>query len=133
MVDLPGYGYAKVSKVARAEWGRMINYYLRKRENLACVCVLIDSRHPPQAVDLDFMEKLGVEGIPFVIIFTKADKQSAAQTRELISSYLRKLSESWDELPRHFLTSSETGQGREEVLAFIDDVNRQWAQADANA
>jgi len=128
LVDLPGYGYAKVSKVARAEWGRMINYYLRKRENLACVCVLIDSRHPPQAVDLAFMEQLGEEGIPFVIIFTKADKQSTAQTRELISAYLRKLSETWDELPRHFLTSAETGQGREEVLGFIDEVNHLWAQ-----
>lgn len=130
LVDLPGYGYAKVSKVSRAEWGRMINYYLRKRENLACVCVLIDSRHAPQAVDLEFMEKLGEEGIPFVIVFTKADKQSASQTRELIATYLRKLSESWDELPRHFVTSAETGLGRDEVLGFINEVNQQWTQAD---
>jgi GTP-binding protein len=133
LVDLPGYGYAKVSKVARAEWGRMINFYLRQRENLACVFVLIDSRLPPQAVDLEFMEKLGQEGIPFVMVFTKTDKQSASQTRTLIAAYLKKLSESWDELPRHFLTSGETGVGRDELLAFIDDINRQWADAGTNA
>jgi GTP-binding protein len=133
LVDLPGYGYAKVSKVARAEWGRMINFYLRHRQNLMCVCVLIDSRHPPQAADLEFMEKLGHEGIPFVLVFTKIDKQSTAQTKELIAAYLRKLSESWDELPRHFLTSAESAAGREELLSFIEEVNSQWEQAEPNA
>ena len=126
LVDLPGYGYAKVSKTSRAEWARMINYYLRHRENLMCVCVLIDSRLPPQAVDLEFMEQLGSEGIPFVMMFTKADKNSNAQTRELVAAYLRSMGETWDELPRHFLTSAETGLGREEVLVFVEEVNRQW-------
>ncbi|MBF9220745.1 ribosome biogenesis GTP-binding protein YihA/YsxC [Hymenobacter ruricola] len=130
LVDLPGYGYAKVSKTSRAEWARMINFYLRHRTNLMCVCVLIDSRHPPQAADLEFMEKLGEEGIPFVMIFTKADKQSTAQTKALLADYLKKMSEIWDELPRYFLTSAETGLGREEVLAFIAEVNQQWV-ADA--
>ena len=131
LVDLPGYGYAKVSKVARAEWARMINYYLRHRANLMCVCVLIDSRHPPQAPDLEFMEKLGEEGIPFVMMFTKADKQSTAQTKALLQAYLAKMGETWDELPRHFLTSAETGLGRDEVLNFIADVNQQWVASAA--
>lgn len=130
LVDLPGYGYAKVSKSSRAEWAKMINYYLRHRSNLMCVCVLIDSRHPPLAVDLEFMEKLGEEGIPFVMIFTKTDKQSTAQTKVLITEYLRKMSEIWDELPRYFLTSAETARGRDEVLDFITEVNQQW-QAEA--
>ncbi|MBH8556788.1 ribosome biogenesis GTP-binding protein YihA/YsxC [Hymenobacter negativus] len=134
LVDLPGYGYAKVSKAARAEWAKMINYYLRNRANLMCVCVLIDSRHAPQAVDLEFMEKLGEEGIPFVMVFTKADKQSTAQTKALVTEYLRKMSEIWDELPRYFLTSAETGLGRDEVLDFIAEVNSEWkADAAANA
>ena len=132
LVDLPGYGYAKVSKVSRAEWAKMINYYLRHRPNLMCVCVLIDSRHTPQAADLEFMEKLGEEGIPFVMIFTKTDKQSTAQTKALITEYLRKMSEIWDELPRYFLTSAETARGREEVLDFIAGVNQDW-KADAAA
>jgi GTP-binding protein len=134
LVDLPGYGYAKVSKTARAEWARMINFYLRHRSNLMCVCVLIDSRHPPLAADLEFMEKLGEEGIPFVMVFTKIDKQSTAQTKALLATYLQKMSETWDELPRYFQTSAETAAGREEVLAFIADVNKQWsptAAADA--
>jgi GTP-binding protein len=134
LVDLPGYGYAKVSKTSRAEWARMINYYLRNRPNLMCVCVLIDSRHSPQAVDLEFMEQLGEEGIPFVMVFTKADKQSTAQTKALLAEYLRKMSEIWDELPRYFVTSAETRLGREEVLGFIEEVNRQWKEdAAANA
>ncbi len=127
LVDLPGYGYAKVSKTARAEWHKMINAYLQRRENLACVCVLLDSRLPPQASDLDFMAKLGEMGVPFVMVFTKIDKQSTAQTRTLIAAYLAKMGESWDELPRHFLTSASTKAGREELLNFIDEVNQQLA------
>jgi GTP-binding protein len=130
LVDLPGYGYARVSKSSRADWSKMINAYLTKRENLTCVCVLLDSRHSPQAADLEFMEKLGAGGIPFVMVFTKTDKQSTTRTRELITTYLAKMSETWDELPRHFLTSAETGVGREELLGFIEEVNRQVA-ADA--
>lgn len=129
LVDLPGYGYAKVSKTSRAEWQKMINAYLQRRENLACVCVLLDSRLPPQTSDLEFMEWLGKLGVPFVMVFTKIDKQSAAQTRTLIAAYLAKMSETWDELPRHFLTSASTKAGRDELLGFIADVNQQLASA----
>ena len=133
LVDLPGYGYARVSKSSRADWSKMINAYLTKRENLTCVCVLLDSRHAPQAVDLEFMEKLGASGVPFIMIFTKTDKQSASRTHELIQAYLTKMRETWDELPRHFVTSAETGVGREEVLDFIEEVNRQVAADAAGA
>ena len=127
LVDLPGYGYAKVSKTSRVEWGKMINAYLRRREHLTCVLVLIDSRHAPQAIDLEFMEQLGTEGVPFVMVFTKTDKQSASQTRTLIANFLTKMGETWDELPRHFVTSAENKLGREEVLDFITGVNAEWA------
>jgi GTP-binding protein len=133
LVDLPGYGYARVSKSSRADWGKMINAYLTRRENLTCVCVLLDSRHAPQAVDLEFMEKLGEDGVPFVMIFTKTDKQSLTRTNELIKSYLAKMGETWDELPRYFITSAETGAGRDEVLDFITEVNRQVAAEAAGA
>lgn len=132
LVDLPGYGYARVSKSSRADWGKMIKAYLTKRENLTCVCVLLDSRHAPQAVDLEFMAWLGEAGVPFVMIFTKTDKQSATRTQELVGAYLRQMQEQWDELPRHFVTSAETGAGREEVLGFVTEVNRQLA-AEAGA
>ncbi len=133
LVDLPGYGYARVSKTSRADWSKMINAYLTKRENLTCVCVLLDSRHSPQAADLEFMEKLGASGVPFVMIFTKTDKQSASRTHELINAYLTKMHETWDELPRHFVTSAETAVGRDEVLNFIEEVNRQVAADAAGA
>jgi GTP-binding protein len=129
LVDLPGYGYAKTSKVNRVAWGRMINFYLRQRENLACVFVLIDSRHPAQAVDLEFMEMLGTEGIPFVIAFTKADKQSGSRTHQQVTDYMKKMGEQWEELPRYFITSAEEKTGRDEILAFITDVNQQLAEA----
>ncbi|TGD80611.1 ribosome biogenesis GTP-binding protein YihA/YsxC [Hymenobacter wooponensis] len=132
LVDLPGYGYAKVSKESRVKWGRMINYYLHKRENLACVFVLLDARHPPQAVDLDFMETLGAGGIPFVMVFTKADKLSGSRAQQNVVDYLRKMEETWDEVPRHFLTSAEEKTGRDEVLNFIEEVNRQLAEEASN-
>ena len=133
LVDLPGYGYAKVSKDSRAAWQKMINYYMRHRENLTCVFVLIDSRHEPQKPDLEFMEWLGTEGVPFVLVFTKTDKQSGSRTQQNVVSYLEKMGETWDELPRHFVTSAEEKTGREEVLGFIDEVNRQLAQTAENA
>ena len=133
LVDLPGYGYAKISKDARIKWARMINYYLRKRENLTCVFVLVDSRHSPQAADLEFMEQLGNEGIPFVMVFTKADKQSGSRTSQNVVQYLEKMQETWDELPRHFVTSAEQKTGRDEVLEFIQEINQQMAQPPDNA
>ena len=134
LVDLPGYGYAKISKDSRAKWARMINYYLRQRPNLTCVMVLLDSRHTPQALDLEFMDQLGTEGIPFVMVFTKADKQSGSRTSQQVTHYLEKMSETWDELPRHFVTSAEEKTGRDELLGFINDTNQQLAaQPDADA
>ncbi|GAA4006477.1 ribosome biogenesis GTP-binding protein YihA/YsxC [Hymenobacter fastidiosus] len=133
LVDLPGYGYAKVSKDSRAAWLKMINFYMRRRENLACVFVLVDSRHEPQTPDLEFMEMLGTEGVPFVMVFTKTDKQSGSRTQQNIVTYLQKMSETWDELPRHFITSAEEKTGREEVLDFIEEINRQLAQTAENA
>ncbi|QIL74484.1 ribosome biogenesis GTP-binding protein YihA/YsxC [Hymenobacter sp. HDW8] len=128
LVDLPGYGYAKVSKTARATWSKMIGFYMRQRENLTCVFVLIDSRHPPLAPDIEFIEMLGKEGVPFVLVFTKADKQSGSRTQQNVVDYTRKLSETWDELPRYFITSAEDMTGRDEVLDFINEINKQLAQ-----
>lgn len=125
LVDLPGYGYAKVSKGSRDDWRKMISYYFQKRENLTCVFVLIDSRHEPLKTDIDFINNLGKLGVPFVLTFTKADKQSSVKTDSTIAAYKRTLQESWDELPRIFVTSSEKRTGREELLAFIDEVNAQ--------
>jgi GTP-binding protein len=125
LVDLPGYGYAKVSKSAREEWRKMIKYYFQKRENLACVFILIDSRHEPLKQDLDFINHIGELGIPFVIVFTKTDKQSSIKTDSTIASYKRKLRETWEELPRMFSSSSSNRTGRDEILNFIQEVNEQ--------
>ncbi|RDB05648.1 ribosome biogenesis GTP-binding protein YihA/YsxC [Runella aurantiaca] len=124
LVDLPGYGYAKVSQTDRKAWGEMINNYLFQRENLICTFVLIDSRIEPQKVDLEFMEKLGSNGVPFALIFTKTDKLTATQLQNHLSDYKKKLLETWDELPLLFITSSVSKQGRLDVLKQIDEWNQ---------
>lgn len=124
LVDLPGYGYAKVSQADRKIWGEMINNYLFQRENLICTFVLIDSRIEPQKVDLEFMEKLGSNGVPFALIFTKTDKLTATQLQNHLSDYKKKLLETWDELPLLFITSSVSKQGRLDVLKQIDEWNQ---------
>lgn len=124
LVDLPGYGYAKVSQTDRKAWGEMINNYLFKRENLVCTFVLIDSRIEPQKVDLEFMEKLGSNGVPFALIFTKTDKLTATQLQTQLANYKKTLLETWDELPLTFVTSSVSKQGRLEVLKQIDEWNQ---------
>jgi GTP-binding protein len=126
LVDLPGYGWARVSKESRAKWEKMIKEYLGKRENLECVLILIDSRLEAQAIDLEFMEWMGISGIPFVIVFTKADKQSATKTKSLIDTYKKKLLETWEEIPPYFITSSAKEQGKEEILNFIDKLNSKF-------
>lgn len=126
LVDLPGYGYARVSQKLREEWERFIRYYLRNRENLQCVFVLIDSRVPPQKADLDFCCWLGENGIPFALIFTKADKQSALKTNQGVDAFRNALLEYFEEMPGLFTTSSETRLGRDEVLNFIGDINIQY-------
>lgn len=126
LVDLPGYGWAKVSKESRETWRKMINFYLRNRPNLACVFVLIDSRLPPQKPDLEFMEQLGTMGVPFVLIFTKIDKQSKIKTEANIALFMKTLKETWEEPPMYMTSSSTTKEGREEILQFISDVNRRY-------
>lgn len=126
LVDLPGYGYAKASKKERAKWEKFIQDYLLKRENLMCVFVLIDSRLEAQKIDLEFMEWLGKKQVPFVICFTKTDKESQRIINKNITSYKKKMLETWDALPDMFITSSEKQVGREEVLTYIDEINQEF-------
>ena len=121
LVDLPGYGYARVSKAQRSGFAQIILDYVLRCERMHYLFVLVDSRLEPQKIDLRFIEMLGENGIPFGIIFTKCDKQSAAQTRRNVDTYRRILAEQWEELPPMFLSSSATGAGRDEILAYIGD------------
>ena len=122
LVDLPGYGYAKRGQQQRDEWQRMITGYILRREQMMNLFLLIDARHEPQRIDLEFIEWLGENGIPFSIVFTKADKLSKGKLAANIKHYLGELSKQWEELPPHFITSSETKQGREELLDYIDEI-----------
>ncbi len=123
LVDLPGYGYANRSKKGVADIQRVIGSYLEKRMEMTCLFVLIDSRLEPQKIDVDFMNWLGENQVPFAIVFTKADKQSKSRTESNIKIYLEKLKEQWEELPPHFVTSSLSGIGKIEMLAYIDSIN----------
>ena len=122
MVDLPGYGFAKVSKDTREKWEKMISTYLTKRENLCGVFILIDSRLEPQKIDLEFLTWCGTEGVPAALIFTKADKQSKTQTDKNVQAFLKKTEEIFEEAPDYFVTSAEKGAGKEEVLTFIAEL-----------
>ena len=122
LVDLPGYGWSKVSKKQKASWGPMIEDYLLKRENLYIVMVLIDSRHEPQQIDVDFINWLGENEIPLALVFTKADKQSRNKTEQNLARYRKALKENWEELPMHFTTSSVVGTGRDKLLQYLDDL-----------
>ncbi|MGV3765437.1 MAG: ribosome biogenesis GTP-binding protein YihA/YsxC [Chitinophagaceae bacterium] len=122
LVDLPGYGYAKVSQNQRKSWTKMIEEYLRKRENLRNVFILIDSRHSPQKIDLEFVNQLGEWGIPFALVFTKADKSTQRETAQNVKRFLQAMLETWEELPPHFVTSTVKKMGKKEILDFIDDV-----------
>lgn len=124
IVDLPGYGYAQRSKDAREKLRRIIEDYILERPQMTSLFVLVDSRHAPQKIDLEFMEWLGENGIPFAIIFTKVDKLSKTAAAANVEAYTRKLLEQWEELPPIFVTSSETGLGREELLDYIDELNQ---------
>lgn len=128
LVDLPGYGYAKVSKDTRRKFSLLINYYIKNRPNLVCVFVLVDSRHSPQQSDLDFIKDLGEWEIPFSIVFTKGDKLNARELNLNIQAYKKKLLTWWEQLPDIFITSSEKGRGRDEILQYIDDLNREVAE-----
>ena len=125
LVDLPGYGYAKRGKKAQESIQHIIESYILYREQLTCLFLLIDSRLPPQAIDLAFIEWLGENGIPFAIVFTKADKLGREKLNANVQTYLEKLSEQWEELPPYFVTSSEKRIGREEVLDYIESINKE--------
>lgn len=125
LVDLPGYGYAKRSQTERKKWEEMINGYLRKRENLVQVFVLIDSRHAPQKIDLEFVSQLNHWKVDFSLVFTKSDKEKPGVVARNVQAFLDKLKETWQFLPRHFVTSSEKKLGRDEILRFIDDCNQE--------
>ena len=124
LVDLPGYGYAKVAQTERQKWALMIDGYLLNRENLRCTFVLVDSRIEPQKIDLEFMEKLGANGLPFCIVFTKTDKLTAHQLQRQLENYRLKLLETWQESPMIFVTSSVAKSGQKELLANIEEWNK---------
>ena len=122
LVELPGYGYARVSRDNRAVWGKMIRNYILKRENLLNVYLLIDSRHLPQKIDIEFMNFLGENSVPFTIVFTKIDKQTANKTNENLRNYKNELLKYWEELPQIILTSAEKRQGLEELMDSIKSI-----------
>lgn len=123
LVDLPGYGYARLSKTERNKLEQMIRKYLKFRNNLYGICVLVDSRHEPQLIDLEFMQWLGENEIPFVIVFTKVDKLTKADRETFMEKYSEKMLETWAETPLMFATSADTAEGREQLLDFIEQVN----------
>ena len=126
IVDLPGYGYAARSKEQRAQFKRMIESYVVQRSQLACLFVLIDSRHEPQKIDLEFLDFCGENGVPVAIVFTKADKVNQRTVDHNVALFKKELLHRWEELPPVFITSSEKKKGREELLAFIGDTNKVW-------
>ncbi len=125
-VDLPGYGYAKVSQTQRAQWQKMIQQYLTERENLMTVFVLIDSRHEPQKADMDFLRKLGEWQVPFNIIFTKADKSTQREAAKNARHFIEAMKKEWEFIPRSFMSSAVKFTGRKEVLGFIDELNQEF-------
>ncbi|MBK3518185.1 ribosome biogenesis GTP-binding protein YihA/YsxC [Carboxylicivirga marina] len=126
LVDLPGFGYAKVSKTIRATFGELITDYISSRKNLMCLFVLIDSRIPMQEIDLAFMNSMIENGVPIAIVFTKTDKLNKSQYATYMKKYEEQLLEFWEELPPVFYTSSKSGLGSDELLNFIEDLNSKW-------
>lgn len=123
LVDLPGYGYAKVAKTSRAKWEKFVQQYLLNRENLYCLFVLVDIRHEPQRIDMEFINWLGQKGIPFSIIYTKADKLSVGKAANNVEFYEKELLKEWEELPKSFVTSAVNGNGIQDLLNYIDEIN----------
>lgn len=121
LVDLPGYGYARTSQTVRQEFSTLITDYVTKAKGLHFLFVLVDSRHEPMKIDLDFMQLLGREGVPFGVVFTKVDKQSQRLTNKNIETYRQTLLQWWEELPPMFVTSSEKRLGRDEILNFVEE------------
>lgn len=131
IVDLPGYGFAKVSISSRRKWEQMIENYLRKRPSLVNVFLLIDSRHTPQKIDLDFANQLGVWEIPFTLAFTKIDKENQRMVSANIKAFLDGMRQTWQFLPQHFLSSAVKKSGRDKMLAFIDTCNKEWEEGNS--
>lgn len=129
LVDLPGYGFAKVSQSQRRQWEQMIENYLRKRETLVHVFVLIDSRHSPQKIDLEFLTQLGKWQIPFSLVFTKADKETQKEVSKNVKDFLDAMRKTWQFLPRHFVTSAIKKMGRDKMLQFIEECNAAFKEA----
>lgn len=123
LVDLPGYGFAKVSMTARRRWEQMIENYLRKRENLTMVFVLLDARHTPQKIDLEFLETLRNWQVPFCLTFTKADKVNQRTVSKNVKAFLDAMRENWQFLPQHFISSAVKKQGKDKILNFIEETN----------
>ena len=123
LVDLPGYGYARLSKDGREKLKSMIEDYTLERKELVCLFVLVDSRHEPQKIDLEFIQWLGEEGVPFALVFTKADKLTKGRLASNLEAYKARLLEEWEELPPIFVTSSEQQLGRDELLSYIEGIN----------
>ena len=123
LVDLPGYGFAKVSQTARRRWEQMIENYLRKRPNLTMVFVLIDSRHSPQKIDLEFLNQLDKWQVPFALVFTKADKETQAIVAKNVKAFLNTLKKTWQFLPQHFVSSSTKRLGKDKILDLIAEKN----------
>lgn len=130
LVDLPGYGYAQISKTERAGFSKLNSSYIRGRKNLVTLFVLIDVRHEPQKIDMEFMTWLGTEGIPFAMVFTKGDKCSKKQLSDNVRNYLKAMKEQWEETPPHFITSAETGMGNAELLEYIHALNADCSEVD---
>jgi GTP-binding protein len=122
-VDLPGFGYAKTARTLRVKWQRTSEQYLSSRTSLMCVMMLVDARHPPQRADLDFMAWMGETGLPFALIFTKVDKLNKTERAAFRPVYEAEMLKQWNEMPPTFVTSAETGEGRDALLAFIAEVN----------
>ena len=125
LVDLPGYGFAKVSQSQRRQWEKMIENYLRKRENLIMVFILIDSRHEPQQIDLDFVNQLGEWQVPFTLVFTKADKENQRTVAKNVKDFLNAMRETWQFLPAHVVTSAIKQTGRNKLLGMISELNKE--------
>jgi GTP-binding protein len=130
IVDLPGYGFAKVSQSERRRWEQMIENYLRKRANLETVFVLIDSRHSPQKIDLEFLDRLRKWSVPFCLVFTKSDKENQRTVSKNVKDFLDKMRESWQFLPQHFVTSAVKKMGRDKILALIEEMNAEFEESE---
>lgn len=133
LVDLPGYGYAKRGKAAMEQLAKLISDYILGRRQLTNLFVLIDSRLEPQKIDLEFIEWLGENGVPFSIVFTKADKMKTGALRTNVNKFLNRLMEQWEELPPHFITSSETRTGRTELLDYIEQIVKSCNEAETES